>query len=44
VSTQYDIDAQRLTIQFTLPKGAYATTFLEEIGKSALKPVAEGHK
>ncbi len=44
VSTEYDRDTHRLTIRFTLPKGAYATTFLEEIGKSALKPLTEGHK
>ena len=29
---------QELTIEFYLPKGAYATTFLEEIGKFSLKP------
>ena len=28
----------KLTINFYLPKGAYATTFLEEICKSSLKP------
>ena len=41
VSTQYDTDTHKLTIRFTLPKGTYATTFLEEIGKNALKPVIE---
>ena len=29
---------KQLTIEFYLPKGAYATTFLEEIGKNSLKP------
>jgi len=34
----YNISKKSLTIQFYLPKGAYATTFLEEIAKRALKP------
>lgn len=34
----YNENLQELTIQFYLPKGAYATTFLEEIGKFSLKP------
>ncbi len=29
---------QELRLEFYLPKGAYATTFLEEIGKFSLKP------
>ena len=37
LSLEYDYHNQKLTINFTLPKGAYATTFLEEIGKSSLK-------
>ncbi len=41
VDTQYDESTQKLTIRFTLPKGAYATTFLEEIGKISLKPTIE---
>lgn len=44
VSTQYDADTHKLTIRFTLPKGAYATTFLEEIGKNTLKPATEGNR
>jgi len=34
----YKEESQELTIDFYLPKGAYATTFLEEIGKFSLKP------
>jgi len=34
----YNEEEAQLTIQFYLPKGAYATTFLEEIGKKSLKP------
>ena len=35
----YSEEKQELTIKFYLPKGAYATTFLEEIGKRSLKSV-----
>ena len=34
----YNEHAEQLTIDFYLPKGAYATTFLEEICKKSLKP------
>lgn len=34
----YNEEKQELSIEFFLPKGAYATTFLEEIGKFSLKP------
>jgi len=34
----YKEDKKELTIDFFLPKGSYATTFLEEIGKFSLKP------
>ena len=37
VKTLYDKEAQKLTVDFYLPKGSYATTFLEEIGKFSLK-------
>jgi len=37
VETAYDSSSKKLTVNFTLPKGAYATTFLEEIGKFSLK-------
>ena len=37
VETEYDNSNKKLTIDFYLPKGAYATTFLEEIGKFSLK-------
>ena len=37
LSFAYDSEAKALTIEFYLPKGAYATTFLEEIGKFSLK-------
>lgn len=37
VETEYDADRKRLTVDFSLPKGSYATTFLEEIGKFSLK-------
>ena len=33
----YDEKEKKLRIQFYLPKGSYATTFLEEIGKKSLK-------
>lgn len=36
LSFEYDEQAQHLTINFALPKGSYATTFLEEIGKREL--------
>ncbi len=34
----YNEHAEELTVDFYLPKGAYATTFLEEICKKSLKP------
>ncbi|WP_295421005.1 tRNA pseudouridine(13) synthase TruD [Sulfurovum sp.] len=37
VETSYDKEAKKLTVEFYLPKGSYATTFLEEIGKFSLK-------
>ena len=39
VETKYDSDSKKLTVEFYLPKGSYATTFLEEIGKFSLKEV-----
>lgn len=36
----YNEQEKKLTIGFYLPKGAYATTFLEEICKKSLKPTA----
>lgn len=36
-TTLYDPKTRKLTVGFYLPKGAYATTFLEEIGKFSLK-------
>ena len=35
---QYSEAEEKLTINFYLPKGSYATTFLEEIAKKSLKP------
>ncbi len=37
VETEYNPESKKLTVKFTLPKGSYATTFLEEIGKFSLK-------
>ena len=37
LSFEYDEKSKELTIDFYLPKGSYATTFLEEIGKKSLK-------
>lgn len=37
----YNASKQQLRIQFYLPKGSYATTFLEEIAKRSLKPKTE---
>ena len=37
VESVYDKESQKLTVSFFLPKGSYATTFLEEIGKFSLK-------
>jgi len=37
VETVYDREKKELKVDFYLPKGAYATTFLEEIGKFPLK-------
>lgn len=39
LSFEYNEKTQQLTIKFYLPKGAYATTFLEEIAKRSLKPM-----
>ena len=39
VETEYNPDSKKLTIEFYLPKGSYATTFLEEVGKFSLKEV-----
>jgi len=39
VETKYDNEAKKLTVDFYLPKGSYATTFLEEIGKFSLKEI-----
>jgi len=37
VETEYDAKSKKLIVEFYLPKGSYATTFLEEIGKFSLK-------
>ena len=37
LSFEFNQEEEKLTINFYLPKGAYATTFLEEIGKFSLK-------
>jgi len=37
VETSYDLSQKQLTVKFYLPKGSYATTFLEEVGKFSLK-------
>ncbi|HIP27589.1 MAG TPA: tRNA pseudouridine(13) synthase TruD [Sulfurovum sp.] len=37
VETSYNAHSKKLTVDFYLPKGSYATTFLEEIGKFSLK-------
>jgi len=37
VETEYSPKTKQLSVSFYLPKGAYATTFLEEIGKFSLK-------
>jgi tRNA pseudouridine13 synthase len=39
VETMYDKASKKLTVAFYLPKGSYATTFLEEIGKFSLKEI-----
>ena len=41
ISTKYKENSRELIIDFYLPKGSYATTFLEELGKKELKPVKE---
>ncbi len=38
VSTSYKETERKMEVSFTLPKGAYATTLLEEIGHFSLKP------
>ena len=38
VTTKYNETKKELTVKFYLPKGSYATTFLEEIGKCELRP------
>ena len=37
-SGEYDTSSRALTIAFSLPKGSYATAFLEEVGKQSLRP------
>jgi len=37
-SSSYTADTRTLTVRFSLPKGAYATAFLEEMGKHSLHP------
>ncbi len=37
-SCEYAKEMATLTVKFSLPKGAYATAFLEEIGKHSLRP------
>jgi len=37
VETKYECNGKKLKVEFYLPKGSYATTFLEEIGKFSLK-------
>ncbi len=44
VDTSYNLDSKKLTVEFYLPKGSYATTFLEEIGKFSLKEVMKKEK
>ncbi len=39
VETEYNLENKKLTVEFYLPKGSYATTFLEEVGKFSLKEV-----
>ncbi len=39
VETVYNPDSKKLTVEFYLPKGSYATTFLEEVGKFSLKEI-----
>jgi len=41
VETEYNPDSKKLTVEFYLPKGSYATTFLEEVGKFSLKDVTK---
>jgi len=41
VETEYNPDSKKLTVEFYLPKGSYATTFLEEVGKFSLKEVTK---
>ena len=41
VKTHYEKEAKKLTVNFYLPRGSYATTFLEEIGKFSLKAFKE---
>jgi len=44
VETSYESNSKKLTVEFYLPKGSYATTFLEEIGKFSLKAKTEKTK
>lgn len=37
VETNYNSNKKSLSVEFYLPKGSYATTFLEELGKFSLK-------
>lgn len=38
IETEYDRQTDSLNVQFYLPKGSYATSFLEEIAKKSLMP------
>ncbi len=44
VETTYTPLTKQLSVAFYLPKGSYATTFLEEIGKRSLKPTKSQRK
>lgn len=37
IKTSYEKETQKFTVTFYLPRGSYATAFLEEIGKFSLK-------
>jgi tRNA pseudouridine13 synthase len=42
VQTRHDASKRELRIDFSLPRGAYATTFLEEIARRPLAPSTRG--
>jgi tRNA pseudouridine13 synthase len=44
IGGEYDPGKKGLWLEFTLPAGSYATTFLEELGRRSLAPNGKGER